>query len=336
MTVKALVRATTHRRHVLGVAATALTAAVVLSACSSSSKQGSSNPPGSGATGQSGTTTGAAAPTTSASTSAKPIPTKPVHMSALESDGTTWGVGMPIVLWFNVAPKTSADFVKQTTVTVNGASAAGAWYWEASAHPGAKIEAHYRPDTFWPAHAQIKVTFPPAGTSAGPGLAFDGKLSSLSIATGDARIGTVDGSSKLTVTDNGKPWGTFPLALGAANTPTLNGTKVIMYKGRNERMIGSGYDEIVPFSMRLTNSGEYLHAASWNVGNIKSGTPSSNGCSNMLPADAAKLFGFMQVGDPVIYSGVPDAKSTMPSWDGYGDWNVSWSTWKQGGQLLNH
>jgi lipoprotein-anchoring transpeptidase ErfK/SrfK len=285
--------------------------------------------------------TKASAPKTAPKTTPKPTkkaaPTKPVHVSSLETDGSTWGVGMPIVLYFDKMPGTSRYFTAATKVTVNGQPSDGAWFWEKSERPGAVVEAHYRPRApFWPAHAQIHVTLPPAGTSAGPGLHFDGQLSSVSMATGAADIGTVGADSKLTVTVDGKPIGTFPLALGAASTPTMNGIKVIMAKGRNERMIGSGYDEIVPWSMRLTNSGEYLHAASWNIGNIMSGTPSSNGCSNMLPADAQKLFGIMQIGDPVIYNHVPDATSTMPSWDGFGDWNLPWSVWSGGGLLLNH
>ncbi len=268
------------------------------------------------------------------------VPTKPVHISSLESDGSQWGIGMPIILWFNVAPTSSVDFVKNTAVTVNGKPAGGAWFWQTSAHPGAKIEAHYRPRSFWPGHATIHVTFPPGGTSAGPGLSFDGQLTSLTMQTGPAIVGTVDGTtSKLTVVKDGTPVGVFPVALGAPETPTMNGTKVIMYKGRNERMVGSGYDEIVPWSMRLTNSGEYLHAAAWNIANVVAGRPSSNGCTNMLPADAQKLFGIMEIGDPVTYNNVPGDPSkvhTTPSWDGYGDWNLPWSTWSAGGLLRNH
>jgi len=25
--------------------------------------------------------------------------------------------------------------------------------------------------------------------------------------------------------------------------------------------------------------------------------------------------------------------STMPSWDGYGDWNLPWTTWQAGGEV---
>ncbi|MCL2781261.1 MAG: L,D-transpeptidase [Actinomycetia bacterium] len=254
-----------------------------------------------------------------------------MHLSSLQSDDTQWGVAMPIIVWMDVLPKSTVDFVKNTTVTVNGEPATGAWFWEATTHAGAAVEGHYRQKNFWPAHATIEVTFPSAGTAAGPGLAFDGKLSSLTFQTGPATIGRVDGAtSKLTVTSDGKVWNTFPVALGAPATPTMSGTKVIMAKIPMESMDGMQ----VPWSLRLTNSGEYLHAAPWNIGNINAGVPSSNGCTNMLPADAQTLFNFMQIGDPVIYTNVPG--KVMPVWDGYGDWNLNWAAWAAGGQFRNH
>ena len=30
------------------------------------------------------------------------------------------------------------------------------------------------------------------------------------------------------------------------------------------------------------------------------------------------------------------ALGSMPSWDGFGDWNVQWPQWTRGGLLLNH
>jgi len=38
---------------------------------------------------------------------------------------------------------------------------------------------------------------------------------------------------------------------------------------------------------------------------------------------------FAQIGDVTTYARTGGA--TMPSWDGYGDWNLSWSTWRGGG-----
>lgn len=90
---------------------------------------------------------------------------------------------MPIIAWFNRAPTDASAFDK--AVTVNGTPAGGAWIWEKFGHAGAAVEAHNRPQHYWPAHAQIRVTAPLSGVSAGRGLAFDDSLT-LSISTGAA------------------------------------------------------------------------------------------------------------------------------------------------------
>jgi lipoprotein-anchoring transpeptidase ErfK/SrfK len=258
-------------------------------------------------------------------------PGAPVHISSLESDGVTYGVGMPLVVYFNKHITSASAFVKAATVTVNGANDGGAWYFEASARTGEVVEAHYRPQSFWPGHARISVNLPMQGLSAGSGLSFDDSLT-LNYGTGPANILTVNGAThELTVMTDGKLYGTFPVSLGASKTPTLLGTKVISEKDRDERMVGSGYNEIVPWSMRLTQSGEYLHAAAWNVANIGSHN-TSNGCTNLLPADAEKLWNYLEVGDPVTYTNT-GGTATDPAWDGYGDWNVSWANWLSGGLL---
>jgi hypothetical protein len=96
-------------------------------------------------------------------------------------------------------------------------------------------------------------------------------------------------------------------------------------------MIGDGYDELVNWSVRVTSSGEYVHAAPWNshIGQIST----SNGCTNLTTADAKWFYGFSQVGDVVEYNNTTGTK--MPSWDGFGDWNVPWQQWSQGGLLIN-
>lgn len=77
-----------------------------------------------------------------------------------------------------------------------------------------------------------------------------------------------------------------------------------MEKDKVERMVGTTpgdeYDPQVPWSVRLTNSGEFIHAASWNSGNIgRRGT--SNGCTNLNVDAAEQFFDFAQIGDVAIY-----------------------------------
>jgi lipoprotein-anchoring transpeptidase ErfK/SrfK len=102
-----------------------------------------------------------------------------------------------------------------------------------------------------------------------------------------------------------------------------------MEKGASICMSGPGYNECgVKWTQRLTYGGEYLHSAPWNVGNIGR-FDSSNGCTNLRPADAQRLYNFLGIGDVVIY---PNANGPrMQLGMGYGDWNVPWTQWLTGG-----
>ena len=286
-----------------------------------------------------GAGTGAPGP---ARSSGKPSasPTKPaatpVHVSLKWSDGSQFGVGIPVIAYFSRKVTDGRAFAAAATVTVNGAPANGAWYFEYSdPATGHAMEAHYRLQDYWPAHARIRVELPVAGKSAGTGLAFDDNLT-LDFSTGAAHIATVsDASHTLTLTSDGTVVGTYPVSLGAPNTRTRSGTKVIMEKGLSICMSGPGYSECgVKDTQRLTYDGEYLHAAPWNVYNITHGIDSSNGCTNLLPADAVALYKILEIGDVVRY---PDANGgRMQLGTGYGDWNVPWTQWLTGGPVPTH
>ena len=275
--------------------------------------------------------TGAAsssAPTTPRTT-AKPKPLgKPVRVSSIEGDGQVYGVGMPLVVRFGVAPTDKKAFETAAKVTVNGAAATGAWFWE-KPYADSPTEVHYRPAQYWPARAKVHVDLPVKGLSAGRGLSFSNSLT-LDYAIGAYHYSRVDSASlRMSVYSDAKIVRVLGVSLGKATTPTYSGTKVVMEKNRVERMIGPGYNELVPWSVRVTNSGEFIHAAPWNTG--IGAVSTSNGCTNLSVADATWFFKFSVLGDVVQYPNA--AGPTMPSWDGYGDWNVSWSTWQAGGKL---
>jgi lipoprotein-anchoring transpeptidase ErfK/SrfK len=254
-----------------------------------------------------------------------------VHVSLLESDGGVYGVGMPIIAWFNVAPTDATAFAKATTVTVNGTKVPGAWYFERTSHAGSAMEAHYRPQSYWPGHAKIHLELPVQGLSAGPGLSFDDSLT-LDISTGPALFATVDAHSlRMTVKSDGHLIGVYPVSLGAPNTRTMRGIKVIMEKGLDIPMRGPGYyDPHVQYTQRLTYGGEYLHSAPWNIANLGKRS-TSNGCTNLSPAVAKGLYGLMRIGDVVSYPNANGPQMQLGS--GYGDWNLSWGEWQTGGAV---
>lgn len=322
-------------RRVRAVALALAVTALVASACSTNTKPGptltitrqptTSAPAGGGSS------------ATSGSSSAAPKPVgKPVRVSsAVLSDGSQVGVGMPIIVLLSRPISDARAFAAATRVTVNGQVVHGGWYFEHKyGDAGHPIEADFRLQKYWPGHAQIHLGLPVKGLSAGPGLVFANDLT-LDFATGAAHVVTVDDAShRLTVISDGRQWPdastTFPVSLGATATPTKRGIKVIMEKGKSICMHGPGYNECgVRYTQRLTYDGEYLHAAPWNTYNIGRGVDSSNGCTNLYTTDALKLFTFLEIGDVVQY---PNANGPlMALGDGYGDWNVPWPQWQTGG-----
>lgn len=274
----------------------------------------------------------------------------PVHLAGYP-DGTTVGVGMPIIVTFDKTITSAKAFVADTTVTVNGKKVDGGWFFEATdPSSGHVMEAHYRLKHYWPAHSHVHVSFDLEGRSGGDRhhreFVFDGQLTSLDFHTGARNIGVVDNRTHmLTLTSDGKHYGTFPVSLGedTPSTRTFRGTKVIMDQQKSVCMqdtAGTYHECGIKWDQRLTYSGEYLHAAPWNCtsgagctgpgNNIGHGN-SSNGCTNLKPAAAEQLYKFLRIGDVIKYPNA-DGKP-MQLGTGYGDWNVPWSTWRTGGAL---
>ena len=75
--------------------------------------------------------------------------------------------------------------------------------------------------------------------------------------------------------------------------------------------------------MRLTYSGEFLHAAPWSVAS-QGHANVSHGCTGMSTANAGGSTQMSRRGDVVEYTGT-DRPMTLDN--GYGDWNASWSDW---------
>lgn len=323
----------------------------LISACSSSNTRIAATRTTSGSTAAAQPTapaaatasTSAAAPTSSAPAKAASADARTVTVRSQLDDGTTVGVGMPIVLTFDPSPTDAAAFVAAAKVTVDGKPAAGAWHWS-KPYAGQPIQAHYRTADYWPANATIQLELPIGGLSAGKGLAYDGALTSLRLRTGDKRVTTVDGrTERAVVMVNDKHYRTMKASLGKSSTPTKTGIKLVMQKGEDvpgtNRLRPDGavrmqntahtYDLMVDWSVRVTESGEYLHAAPWNsrIGQVST----SDGCTNLSTADAKWYYNFSRVGDVVIHKNT--GGDPLPLWDGYTDWNVSWSTWRKGGLL---
>jgi len=256
---------------------------------------------------------------------------KTVHIKLYNADNHTVGVGMPVIAIFSHRITNARPFVQATRVTVNDKPVQAAWYFEHSAAGLGAMEAHLRPRDYWPAHAKVHVALDTEGKGAGRGLTYDDSLT-LDFTTGARTIATVDDSTNtLTVRTDGVSVATYPVSLGSPKTPTFGGIKVIMGKQATVRLKGAAYDEVLPYALRLTYSGEYLVGSPGDTGAIQKRLDVSNGCTDLVKGDAARIYEMLGVGDPVEYVG--GKGPAMSFTDGFGDWNVPWSLWLKGGLL---
>ena len=85
----------------------------------------------------------------------------------------------------------------------------------------------------------------------------------------------------------------------------------------------------VTYAMRITWSGEFLHAAPWNPGDLGK-VNASHGCIGMSTEDASWLFNKVQIGDPVVTTGTGRG---IEKGNGWTDWNMSWAQYQKGSAL---
>ena len=248
-------------------------------------------------------------------------------------DGETVGVGMPVVVTFDLPVTDKALFEKHMDVT-STPSQRGSWHWMSD------NEAHYRPASYWQAGTDVSVDLDLNSLPAGNGI-YGQESRSIDFQVGDAHVYKVNARThQMQVFSNGKLLRTLPITTGKPGFTTRSGTKVIMEKFEERRMnsetVGinrnspEAYDiDDVQWAMRVTNSGEFIHAAPWSVGS-QGYANVSHGCTGLSTADAGWLYAMSRRGDVVEYTGT-DRPMTLQN--GYGDWNLSFADWKSGSAL---
>jgi lipoprotein-anchoring transpeptidase ErfK/SrfK len=249
---------------------------------------------------------------------------KPSTISPL--DGWTVGIAQPLVVGFNHPVKNRAE-VQQALRVVTKPAVKGAWYWIDSEY------VHYRPAKFWPAGTKVTLHADVTGVDAGGGY-WGAQSRTRSFTIGRAQMIRVDVVKKrLWVVRGGKTLRTFPVSTGKKGWETRNGIKVIMEKVTDKKWTNESiqapeeYTLFSDYAMRMTNSGEFIHDAPWNVGNIGAAN-TSHGCVGLYPRDMAWLFARTIPGDPVVVTGSPRRYTEI--WNRYMDWNVPWRTWAAG------
>jgi lipoprotein-anchoring transpeptidase ErfK/SrfK len=154
---------------------------------------------------------------------------------------------------------------------------------------------------------------------------------------GPSQISTVDvNRHTMTVRRNGQVIRVIPVTTGKPGLLTRNGVKVIMSREASVRMDAATtgtdpkdpnyYNVLVHWAMRLTYSGEFLHAAPWSVAQQGKANV-SHGCTGMSDANAKWMFDHSRVGDVVVFTGSP---RPLEWGNGYTAWNESFTAWSSG------
>ncbi len=242
--------------------------------------------------------------------------------------GSKVGVGMPVVLTFDVAVKNRKEFEKHLSVTT-APKQEGSWSWFSDK------EVHFRPKSYWKPGTKVTATADLNGLDAGNGI-YGQNTTSTSFTIGRSLITKINlDTKKAKVYINGDLERTIPISGGQPGWTTRSGTKLIIEKlpvtRMTNEMIGAdeSYDLKVRYAMRVTWSGEFLHAAPWNSANLGR-VNASHGCVGMSTANAAWLFNRVEVGDPVVTTG---SGRGLEKGNGYTDWDVSWSQYQKGSAL---
>jgi lipoprotein-anchoring transpeptidase ErfK/SrfK len=259
-------------------------------------------------------------------------PRAELRAAVMPLDGETVGVGLPIGVWFS-QPVADRAAVERRLQVSSSTKVTGVWHWFAA------NEVHYRPKAYWPAGSTVTLRARLAGTDAGDGV-WGVADRTIRFRVGQRRVSVVDvRTHRMKVTSGGKTLRVLPVSTGRERYPTTNGVHFVIEKTRDKLMDSStvgiprnspgGYYQHVAWSVRISNSGEFVHAAPWSTGS-QGRANVSHGCVNLSTANAAWFFRLTRRGDVVEVRGSPRRPGSS---FGVADWNMSWARWRAGSAL---
>lgn len=254
------------------------------------------------------------------------------------NDGGTYGVGQPVIVYFDhpVADRAAAERAMLVTTTPR---VAGRWRWISNQ------SAHWRPAEYWTPGTKVKVQVTAFGVHLGNGV-YGGKNASAGFTIGPSRIAIADGQTHyMQVFINGALVRSIPVSLGKDGSTkgadgstiyfaTNSGPHVVLTKSPSVQMRSASfgitnpkdpnyYDETIKTCCRISYSGEYVHLADWNIP-AHGHTNTSHGCINVGPDHAQWFYNTFAVGDVVE---VRNTARRLALTDGLGDWTIPWSQW---------
>ncbi|NEC22607.1 L,D-transpeptidase, partial [Streptomyces parvus] len=253
-------------------------------------------------------------------------------LSLAPGKNTTVGIAQPLSVVFDHPVKNKAAVEKALKVSTSN-DTEGSWGWLQDYSGKDRVD--WRPKEYWKPGTKVTLDAQLNGVDTGADGGWFVRDYATTFTVGAAQVVKVDlDGHRLSLHRDGKQVMDLPMSAGTpgGEKASWRGTAVLMSKEgtinmRSETVgLGDAYDKMVDYSMRLTWSGMYAHAAPWNA-NYFGRANRSSGCLGMSDANASALYGQVRVGDPFEMTGA-ESKGTVAEGNGYGAWNVSWADWQ--------
>lgn len=262
----------------------------------------------------------AGAPVSSTATFHTVRPGGRVELTGFPTDGMTVGVAQPIAFYFDQPVTNHAAVEQAITVTATPAQNGG-FRWVDD------TELRWRPENYWSAGSTVTVTTDLYGRDLGGGM-FVGSDTPRSFTVGRKFVADIDNASHLMgIYVDDQLTQLVPVSMGRDNYPTYNGVHVVKQKYESKIMdsttwglTGAGaYRTKVAWASRISDSGEFVHAAPWSV-DSQGVENVSHGCVNVSTDWAKWFYDNALPGDPVVIRGT--SGPALEWWDGYGDFQL--------------
>ncbi|WP_373466980.1 L,D-transpeptidase [Streptomyces umbrinus] len=246
---------------------------------------------------------------------------------------STVGVAQPISLVFDNPVKNKTEVEKQLRITTSN-DTEGSWGWLTDWSGRDRVD--WRPKEYWKPGTKVTLKADLNGTDSGAAGGWFVRDYTTTFTIGARQTVKVDlDRHQLTLVRDGKTVRRIPVSGGTpgGDKRSWRGTAVLMAKEGTINMnsetvnLGDAYNKMVDYSMRLTWSGMYAHAAPWNARYFGNSNQSS-GCIGMSDANAAWFYGQVRPGDPFEITG-KDTKGVVAPGNGFGAWNLSWTEWQR-------
>jgi lipoprotein-anchoring transpeptidase ErfK/SrfK len=239
-------------------------------------------------------------------------------------DNQTYGIAMPVALTFS-SPVADEVAVERALTVTTSVPTIGSWAWLDNK------TVHWRPESYYAPGTAVTVKANLYGVAVSPGVYGKADVS-VNFTIGRSQVVQANTQThRMVVITNGVQTSDFPASFGLDSDlgrNTHSGTHVVMGRSQTVFMTSVKYHYTnleVHWAVRISNNGEFIHAAPWSVAQ-QGKVNVSHGCVNLSNANAIAYYNNVLVGDPVEITG---SAIQLGAADGdYHDWTLTWAQWQ--------